>query len=279
MVQKKITLRRTGALGDAIACTIVAERLHSVGYTVTFQTHENCRLAVARSPFVSQVEVQPFPHADINLDGAYEKNPQKGSLHFYSMFLDEACRQLGIDRGHFEYLPGTAPILRVNQANRAAFLSSHEGLSRPWFFICPRSDAYAVRTVHDSTWVQVAQRLPGTKFWIGLHPAPQGTHDCRVRQTDLLVDILSSADLLLSTDTGPTQISAGISLPMVVVKQAVDPELRLPPNTFVPVAASLDCLNCQKNVCPKNQYLPPCQNVEPEKIAHAALQLLATRQS
>jgi GT2 family glycosyltransferase len=48
----------------------------------------------------------------------------------------------------------------------------------------------------------------------------------------------------------------------VAVSQSSSPEQHLnDQNDYVSVAGDLECLNCQKNLCPINPVTPPCQNV------------------
>ena len=90
---------------------------------------------------------------------------------------------------------------------------------RPWVFICPRSESYPHRQVPTRRGL-ILRPGQGTKFWLGLHPAPPGIVDLAVRHVDNLIIWLSAADLLISVDTGPMHIGAALGIPIVAILQS-----------------------------------------------------------
>ena len=110
--------------------------------------------------------------------------------------------------------------------------------------------------------------VAGTKFWLGLHPAPSGIVDLECRHFDNVILWLSAADLLITVDTGPMHIAAALGVPVVAIVQSSSPNYHLNnQNDYIAVAGPLDCLNCQQDVCPINAISPPCQQVNVGGIA------------
>lgn len=257
-----IIVRRSLALGDVLCSTVVTDKLAARGYRPILQAHP------AAHPILRRVRnlysfTEPRGHVEVNLDRAYEDDPHRTQKTFHRMFIDRANQQLshlGINLGE---PTNCRPRLHVTDTERETAKARFMDYPRPWVFICPRSESYPHRQVHDGVWREIAEGVKGTKFWLGLHPAPEGIVDLKVRYLDNLIVWLSVADLLISVDTGPMHIGAALGIPIVAISQSSSPDLHLNnQNDFVSVATDLDCLNCQKNLCPKNAVMPPCQQVD-----------------
>lgn len=275
-INPSIVVRRTAAIGDSVAASVVADKLIEQGFEVEWQTHNIIHGVMRRHPRISKVtDSGGFCH--VNLDRAYEDHPARKSRHFFDFFLESANRQLsklGINLGP----PlNCRPRLRVNEASRAATLQKFAHYQRPWTFICPRSDTYNVRQVPDGVWLEAADELPGTKFWVGRHPAPANIVDLKCAHFENVMDLMLVADLLITVDTGPMHVAAAMGIPVLAIGQSSSPELHLGDQSdFMTIGPSLDCLNCQKNLCPINVDIPPCQNVDPKLIASwAKMRLMA----
>jgi GT2 family glycosyltransferase len=263
-------VRRTAAIGDVLAATIVADKLISNGYPVVFQAHASTHCVLRRHRGLSGVG-EPNGFCHVNLDGAYERDAGRRQKTFGQMFLERANEQLqnlGLNLGPPR---NCKPHIHVEKGHREAADAQFAKYPRPWIFICPRSNTYVVRQVPDGIWAAFAPLVPGTKFWLGTHPAPPGIVDLQARHLDNVIVWLSVADLLVSVDTGPMHVAAALGVPVVAINQSSSPHLHLnDQNDFAEVSPpGLDCLNCQANVCPKNSWTPPCQNVPPELIAEA----------
>lgn len=274
-----ISIRRKAAIGDVIACTIVADKLIDQGIGVRFQTLPMIQPVVARHPGIAAVE-KPNGHCDVLLDGAYEIDLLRRQRHFYGIFMQVARAQLhqrGIDIGGSI---NCRPRIRPHGPARDALKAKLGEYPKPWVFICPRSNSYKVRQIPDGIWKEAAQRISGTKFWVGTFPAPDGIVDLHCGSLDMLVDYLSLADLLVTVDTGPMHIANALGVQVLAIEQSSSPELHLSDQTdFRTIQPhALDCLNCQLNVCPKNQWLPPCQQVDPGMIAREANRSLLASQ-
>lgn len=265
-------MRRTSAVGDSLAASVVADKLDKAGFMVTYQSHPHNHCVLRRRESIAEVE-EPTSLPHIDLDGAYETHPQRRTRHFSEIFLEranESLRAIGIDLGPAF---NCKPKLTVRNEEKAAFVALLEGRNhpRPWIFICPKSNSYNVREVPNYIWAELARNIigGGTCFWLGTQPAPPPIVDLSVRHLDTVILWLACADLLVSVDTGPLHIGAALGVPAVAILQSSSPDLHLSDQCdFVSVpAGNLDCLNCQDNVCRKGASLPPCQLVDPKVLS------------
>ena len=258
-----IHLRRTAAIGDCVAALCVAQKLKWQGHNVSFQCAPGIAPVIRRSPYCSVIE--PTQDADINLDGVYENHPDRRTRSFWDLFIESANTQLGALGINLGKAINCTPILRCDDPPPVMFTIGHP---RPYIMVCPRSHHYAPRTVHDGTWIEIARHLPGTKFWLGLNPAPPGFVDTGCRDTGNLCTQIRFADLMVSVDTGPLHIAAALGVPCVALGQASSPELHITDQRdFVTIwPEGLNCLNCQKNICPKDAMMPPCQHFNTVRI-------------
>jgi GT2 family glycosyltransferase/ADP-heptose:LPS heptosyltransferase len=267
VVHPPITVRRTAALGDVLSATVIAQRLHDLGYAVTFQTHPHCQALLKHVSNLDQV-TSPNGYAHVNLDGAYETHPHRKRLHFRDAWFQKAQRDLAplaVDLGK----PKNArPRITLSREQREMARTRFADVPRPVILICPASQYYNVRAVPDRVWEAAAKQINGSVFWIGLTPAPGGIKDLSVRTMDSLVSVIAGADLLVTVDTGPMHIAAALDTKVLAIGQSSPPGLHLTDqNDWQLIEPPLDCLGCQENVCPKDRYLPPCQNIDPDQIA------------
>lgn len=262
-----LILRRTAAIGDALCASVIADRLTQLGFEVVMQTHPDIHCVMRKHPRLYGVAV-PGGFCHVDLDGAYENDPQKRLRHFHEMFFEQSTRQLlprGIDIGQPH---NCKPKLNFEAHISAAVREQFKQYDKPWVMVCPRSDSYNVRQVPDGVWQSAAAKIQGTKFWIGRHPAPGNFVDLKCQHFDNVMAYLSVADLLVTVDTGPMHVAAALGIPIVAIYQSSSPEMHLnDQNDFISIAPQLDCLGCMQNICPKSQHLPPCQNIDPDFIA------------
>lgn len=264
-----IRVRRTAAIGDALAASVVADRLKEHGYEVEFQTHPDIHCVLKRQPGISKVTT-PKESSHINLDGVYERDPKRTEKHFHTMFMEHAASFMagrGKDIGNKF---NCKPVLVVTPEERQSVALSLQEHAKPWVFICPRSDSHNTRTVPDHIWKRAAPQIRGTKFWLGRNECPAGIVDLKVRTVEDVLLNLSVADVLVTPDTGPMHIAAALSIPVVAIEQSSSPELHLSDQRdFVVIKPTLDCLNCQQYTCPLDKETPPCQSIDPGLIASA----------
>jgi GT2 family glycosyltransferase len=278
-----ISVRRTAAIGDSLSATVVADKLIERGYSVSWHTHSSIQCVIRRHPRIQDIR-EPGGPCDINLDGAYEKHPSRARLHFSTMWLEKAnsdLARLGINLGP---ALNCKPTLRLHPNERLAGQAKFKEYPRPWVFVCPRSDAYACRQVPDGIWSDAAKNMHGTKFWLGRHPAPPHFVDLKCQHFDNVIVWLSAADLLVTVDTGPMHVGGALGIPILALGQSSSPELHLSDQVdFLTInCQGLNCLNCQKNVCPiaGRSTNPPCESFNPDYIAqwtNAKLRQLADK--
>lgn len=266
---QKVVVRRNAAIGDCVAALCVIDKLLEQGFDPVYQTHPAMHCVLRRHPKLQHFEEPKNGNADVVLDGSYEKHPLRRSLHFSSIFMHSANEQLarlGINLGP---AVNCRPSLRVHPSEKAAAQAKFSQYPKPWVFVCPRSDAYAARQVPDGIWSAAAEKMNGTVFWLGRHPAPPHFVDLHCQHLDNVIIWLSAADLLVTVDTGPLHLAAALGIPILALGQSSSPDLHLSDQRdFITInPKGLDCLNCQKNICPINPVTPPCQNFDPEFIA------------
>lgn len=266
-----IIVRRNAAVGDVMAATVVADRLALLGYAVTFQAHPDMHCILRRHRKVSAIET-PNNFCHVNLDGAYERNAARRNLHFSQMFFESANYQLQSRGIHLGNPTNCRARVYIEPHERQAGRNKLQPYPRPWIFICPRSNSYACRQVPDYIWQAAAKHMVGTVFWMGTTPAPPGIVDLQLRHLDNVIVWLSAADVLVTVDTGPMHLAAAMNVPVLALNQSSSPELHLSDQAdfYTLNSPGLDCLNCQQNLCPKDQYNPPCQKFDPAEIAHWA---------
>jgi N-acetylglucosaminyl-diphospho-decaprenol L-rhamnosyltransferase len=274
-----LVVRRTAAIGDALAATVVADRLMDMGFEVDYQSHAHCHCVLKLHPRLGRIEVPGGP-CHVDLDNAYEHHPNRRQLHYHAMFFEKANAQLkrvGISLGD----PSNCrPRVALPLNRKEATQSKLAKYPRPWVMICPRSDSFACRQVPDGIWLDAAAKVNGTCFWLGRHPGPPNVLDIGCRHFDTVLEHLTVADLLATVETGPMHVAAAMGIPCVVVTQATDAAYTLnDQNDFVTVSVPLDCLHCQKTLCPKNALLPPCQQVDPSLLAATVNSRLSARYS
>ena len=273
----KIVVQRTAAIGDVLAASVVVDRLIERGYNPVYQTQPASHCILRRHPLLQNIGVADDEVPDINLDGAYERHPQRREKHFSQIFMERANQDMnrkhGVDLGK-PY--NCCPRLIIDPVEKASAEAAFDKYPKPWVFLCPFSKVWRNRTVPSYIWEQAAAKIKGTKFWLGYQsPAPPGIVDLQCVHLDNLVIWLSAADLLVTVDTGPMHIGAALGIPILALCQASSPERHLSDQrdymTIYPTPR-LACLNCQTNICqlPNKGDNPPCQQFNPDEIAYWA---------
>lgn len=266
-----LVVRRSNALGDVLASTCVATKLMEQGHEVEFQAHHSAHCLLRRMRTIKTI-MEPTGEYDINLDGVYENHPERRRRHFADLFIERANEFLakrGIAR--IPSVTNFAPRIFSEPGVMAEVMPRLERFPLPWVMICPRSQSWANRTIPNEVWADAVREIQGTKFWLGFNGAPPGVEDLFCRHLDHCVEYIAAADLLVTVDTGPAHIAAALGTPMVVIEQASAPALHFSDQRdWTVVRSNLDCLNCQKDLCPINHKYPPCQQINPRVIAAAA---------
>jgi len=262
----KLIVRRSGALGDVLAASCVVTKLEAQGYEVEYQAHASTHCMLRRMPHIRQYS-EPNGPCDINLDGAYESDPNRRVKHFAEMFIDSANRQLRSTK-----IPAPtnfAPRMEMADGDYDLAFGVMSKHPRPWTVIVPRSNNWPTRTVPDHIWQAAASKIVGTKFWLGNHgSAPWGIVDLNCRHFDHAIAYLGVADVVVGPDTGPIHVAAALGTPVVAIQQQHSTELSLSnQRDFEMISPHLSCLNCCTAICPINSHTPPCQNISNDLIA------------
>lgn len=261
--RQPVIIRRTEAIGDVLCASVVCEKLIGMGYPVEYQSAPAIHCVMRRHcQGIPACSVTGSFH--VNLDGAYESDPNRKNKHFHEMFWEVAQKQLrpaGIELG--KPLNCTPRIQATPDRSRLTGKGPH-------VVIIPKSNGWLNRTVPDAIWREASKQIEGTCYWGGTTPGPGGVMDLGIRHLDTLIETIAGADLVVTVDTGPMHIAAALNIPMVVINQSSFAEQHLSDqNDFFTVAPGLSCLNCQLARCPIDSLRPPCMDVDPRMIAAA----------
>lgn len=267
--RENISVRRTASMGDCIAATVVADRLIEKGFNVTFAAHERFHPVLKLHPRIQGLKNQQYI-ADVTLDKAYEEHPQRRVRSFWDLFIEFANRQL--EQRNIRLEPKNCrPMFHVEHYIQMRAKSVFDPYPHPWVIVVPRAAIpWYGRCVVNGTWQAAVPKINGTCFWLGMDPAPFGFIDLHCREIEWIASYICHADLVVTVDTGPMHLAAALRKPILAILQASSPALHLNDQVdFDMIAPKLDCLNCQKNVCPINATHPPCQEIDPEMIVQA----------
>lgn len=268
--RKALRVRRSNSLGDVLAATCVANALIEKGHGVVFECRENCHPILRRHSMIQHFTGVPPAAPNVNLDGAYEKDPLRTTKRMPAIFIECANRQLSAHGIELPILENYAPKIYSIESERLALLERIEHVPGPWVMVAPRSNSFANKTVPDEVWKQFAGQLAGASlFWLGSHgAAPKGFIDLNCRDVDDLIEYLALADVVVTAETGPMHIAAALGRQVFAIKQAVDPAWALSDQRDFTVidGTTLQCLNCQQARC-HIASPPPCQEVSPSHIA------------
>jgi len=268
--RKIIRVRRTGAYGDAIAATCIAEKLNRIGYDVIWQAKPEVLQVLEFCPALKGVEEVCDP-CDVILDGAYEGHKERCQKAFWEIFVERANQQLNSKGIFLENPVQCTPRLELPRGLPNYWRNAFSELPRPWVAICPRSNSFRNRTVPNDTWRDAARAINASLIWLGTEPGPPEMFHLHPKTMVDVAGMLAACDLLVSVDSGPLHLGAALGVPAVALLQASSPELHITDQRdFIMLSPEgLSCLNCQSGLCPINQDYPPCQEFDPYAIAAA----------
>lgn len=280
-----ISIQRSGAIGDVIMALPIAQKLAVESVPVEWRSDELCRQPLSGLSCISCLRSPGGTGPHIQLDGAYEglDRQARSAISIPTIFMQKAMPALskkGVKLSHpFSNL---TPKLKLNAEDRAimkpllAPFTRHKTIA-----VIPRSNSFAVRTVHESSWFEFARAIGDSVacFWTGTDPAPKGFTDLKIRELRQLMALLASVDLVVSVDTGPMHLAAAVGTPMICIVQSCDPFLHLPEQAdWSPYYPPLGCLNCHHSACPIDNKTPPCSLPPGAELAEAALRRLNSKQ-
>lgn len=256
---KVIRVQRTGAIGDVITATVVADKLAEKGFKVSFAADPNASIPVRNHPAISEL-TGPISKPDVNLDGAYETSNER-SKPCGHIYIDAANRQLASRGIRLDYANST-PRIQIAAEQKASV--KLEGL-KPWILVVPKSGSFVNRTVPNDIWYLAAEHKIGTWFWTGLDPAPSNFIDLKCHNLERLAACIANADLVVSVDSGPLHIAAALGIPVIGIAQSNIPWLT-DQRDWSMVSAPLGCINCHEHKCPIDSIAPPCGRLRIEEL-------------
>lgn len=265
-VMRHISVQRTGAIGDVITASVVCDKLKELGFDVTLHADPRASIPLQNTHKLAP----PIKNPDVNLDGAYEGNPDRKKKHCTHIFIDKANEQLA-QHGITLSKANLTPVIKAPSYQVESF-----GL-RPWIGVCPKSNSFLNRSIPKQIWQQVVHKQPGTWIWLGTEEAPAKYVDAHCRNLDSLTATIAVLDVMVSVDTGPLHIAAALGVPVVGIAQSNIPWLT-DQRDWSMIHAPLDCINCHELKCPINETRPPCCHIEPALIQKAVADKLEARQ-
>lgn len=268
------SIRRSGAFGDVIMASIIADKLAPFGQ-VRFATVDATQTALRGHPSISEF-LPERAAVDVDLDNCYEQNPNRWSVDISTMMIHAANMQLARHGIRLSTANRVANLHISPEENDAAerFLSAYQ---RPFTMMIPKSGSWPNRRIRNCDLQEVAKMGlgNGTCFWAFPGTAPEGTVALPMKTFRDLMAFISKSDLVITPDTGPLHVAAAFNRPVIYLNTCNHPHIRVTDLTdYTEVRASIDCVGCGHVICPKDATNPPCNVFDPEKIWRAAEQKL-----
>lgn len=281
ITKDRIIVRRGGAQGDVILATPIVRALR-VLYPMSFiAVQTSCKDVFDGNPDVNEVSFMvPEKQGDylINLDMAYEKEPDK---HVIQAYCDVAQIQLPDVKSWKPtlYPTDTARIVakqRMPDGHRYAVI--HPGSIRGWVGrqwnwkkfqqIMPLLDSFGYTTV-----------LVGTTDT----PDIKARMDYRNVPFAHLLGIMERASLFVGLDSMPFHVAQAFGIRSVVIFGSIDPALRIIPGSrVVPVSAEdVACLGCHHFLQAPRTVTDSClrgremcmENLTPDHVMNAVQEI------
>ena len=274
-----VAITRRAAFGDVIGASVIADELARMGYRVQLNT---LPVIVQSRVFQHHRSISSFGNLEdpchVNLDGAYEHSPLRGTRSAMSLFYEAAHAQLLRQGIHLRPECNLRPQLRILPEEVEAARQMMAPFPRPWIAVIPNSNAWANRTVPQEVWSDVAHLVDGTMLWTGtdrIHD--QNIVDMRITDMRKLMAVLAAADLAVGVDTGPMWCAVGVNTPVLGISQARPFSVLINDQSdWKDIAPKLPCIGCSDHLCPIDKAAPPCQIVAPGMIASAIRERVET---
>lgn len=262
------SIRRSGAFGDVIMASIIADKLAPYGQ-VRFSTVDATQTALRGHPSISEFLPAGAP-VDVDLDNCYEQNPNRWSVDIPTMMIQSANMQLA-RHGIRLSTTNRVPNLRVfpDEVEAAEqFLSAYK---RPYTMLIPRSGAWPSRRIRNCDLQEAAKKIAGTCFWAFPGTAPEGTVGLPMNTFRNLMAFISKADLVITPDTGPLFVAQAFNRKIIYLTTCNPSHLRITDLTdYTSIESPITCAGCGHTTCPKDAQNPPCNAFRPDEIAASA---------
>ena len=275
-VKPEISIRRMDAYGDVIMASILASKMSGMGFNVKFACSH-----MARTPLYNHPHIYDFitdsNKCDVELDATYERSPERTFKDISLLMLEAAIPQIEAMGVKPPDVFNRVPTLALTNDEHERILKAVEKLPKPLTVFVHKSSNWPNRAVNSKALEDAAMLIPGTKIWAYPSPPPQGFTPFSFRNFRELMAVVSVADVVVTPDTGPLHVAAAFNRKVVYLETCNFSHLRLTNLTdYTTASAAVDCIGCGEFKCPKNESVPPCQEIDPGLISNAILNRLGT---
>jgi GT2 family glycosyltransferase len=276
IVRPGISIRRMDAYGDVIMASILASKMNGMGFDVKFACSH-----MARTPLYNHPHIYDFitdsSKCDVELDATYERSPERTSKDISLLMLEAAIPQIEAIGLKPPDVFNRVPTLRLTPDESDRISVAVENMPRPITVFVQKSSNWPNRAVNSDSIVNATLSIPGTKIWAYPSPCPIGFTPIKLKNFRDLMAIVSVADVIVTPDTGPLHVAAAFNRKVVYLETCNFSHLRLTNLTdYTTASAAVDCIGCGEFKCPKNETVPPCQEIDPSLISNAVLNRLGS---
>lgn len=280
--QPTAVIKRSGALGDCIAAEPLMHYYHENGYRVVVDMPVHLAMVYVNHYFpvfhISQIDIERVKPLVIDLDGSYEKHPER--LHLQSYY-------------HQAIIPYTTPNNPECPISNPGIIRNpklhHPGIEYSKMFkkycvlhIDERDQPY--RNVYGVNWDEVVQSLNKRGYTViqaglGLHENVKGVIQMHTATNNFLLYLIAGADLFIGVDSGPAAMSVACNVPSVIFFGSVDSKVIHPDLSnvcVIEIEKPCDTPKCWSSVvggttgkpCVVNEALPPCTKYDTQDVLY-----------
>jgi GT2 family glycosyltransferase/ADP-heptose:LPS heptosyltransferase len=274
-----IRIKREAAFGDVIQASILATKLHALGYKVLWRSNDISVEALKHHPHIERFIEDPKAPVDVNLDDTYESNMERKKKSLAQMFIEASDHQLTKLNIRPLSRINTVPHLALTPEEIEAMRKRLESIPRPLVAYVPKSGFWKARQINPDVVNESAKLIKASVVWAFPTKAPTNDfHDINgPKSFRELMALIYHSDVVVTPDTGPLHVATAFNKPIVIIQQCIRADLRLTMQSdWTAVNADLKCLPCGEFICPVDKETPPCQWLPPQRIADAVNQKLET---
>jgi hypothetical protein len=267
-----IVIKRTGALGDVISLEPVMRYFHERGHLVVLDSQFYLPFARHYFPVMeySKFDHQRIQHRTINFDHSYEIIPDQ--LHLKSYFEMAGINDYELTKPRLHY-----PNKEGTRLFKDEFIVVH---------IDERETSH--RDIHGVDWNEVEQHLISLGYLviqIGRNSSVKIGVQFNTANEALMMWLISSCDLFIGIDSGPSHIAVALDKKCVLAFGSVNPEFIHPDLTNI-IALQSSCPaktpNCWHSVkgatrgpdCTVDVETPPCTVLSSQNFIDAINKML-----
>lgn len=269
--RETVVIRRSGALGDLIACEPVLEYFHNKGCKVVIDTPIHLAMIYSQHRFpvfhISQLTDARVQYRLIDLDGSYEADPKK--LHLQSYY-----EKAGITDGEIKNPQLHFPIDDSNRLFNHKYAVLHvDQRDQPGRNIYGVNLEYVVGVLKDNGYIVI-------QVGMSEHETIFGAIEMRTLTLNMLLYLVAGAELFIGIDSGISNIAVGKNIPSIIFAGAVDPEYIYPDLSNVTIVSNEKCCDdwrCWHSVvggttgkeCYIDAAKPPCTQFTTQMVIDA----------